>query len=168
VISRIDGSYTVPNLASGNYIVVATDPVARYRPNCAGTRPCDSPTQFGVTSLGARTGIDIALDPTFVAGDPTPTPTPPPAEGSIAGTVTRAGAPAAAVEVCAVSLSTSNTICTTTGGSGGYVIEGLATGNYRVEFDGAALCYRRNVGCGGYTPVGLVSPLSRTGIDAAF
>jgi len=46
------------------------------------------------------------------------------------------------------------------------VIAGLATGNYRVEFDGGVVCYRKKIACDGFNAVGLVSPGGRTGINA--
>lgn len=163
--SQLDGSYSIDNLPAGNYSVIAVDPARRYLPNCSGVLPCDAPFLYGVTPLQGVTDADIALDPLFNTSNPEPTPTPSTA-GVISGTVVDGGAPAAGIEVCAFSTSSSLTSCSTTNGAGDYAITGLSTGNYRVEFDGAAVCYRNKTGCVTFTPVGLVAPGSRVSIDA--
>ena len=60
------------------------------------------------------------------------------ADGSIAGTVTGAGSgPIAGDHVCAQSTtSTFGSHCAVTASSGGYTIENVPTGNYRVHFEG--------------------------------
>ena len=167
VFSRPDGTYSIDNLEIGNYSVVAIDRLDRFLPNCSGGLACDSPFLYGVTPTQGVVGADIALDPFFTTANPTPTPTPfVSEEGVISGQVTRNGSPAVGVEVCAVGTFTANTSCATSNDAGNYEIQGLRTGNYRVEFDGAAMCYSNRVGCVSFTPVGLASPGGRTGINA--
>ncbi len=102
---------------------------------------------------------DIALDPLYTTANPTPTPTPfISEEGVISGRVTRNGSPVAAIEVCAVATFTLDTSCATSDTSGDYDIQGLRTGNYRVEFDGAAVCYRNRVDCVSFTPTAWPHP----------
>lgn len=162
----LQGRYSIEGLATGNYSVVASDTLGRFLSNCAGSRPCETPFIYGVSQSQGVVGANIVLDPTFTNTNPTPTPAPS-TEGVIAGLVTRAGAPVADVDVCAVSTFTSTVSCATTSASGTYEISDLPTGNYRIEFDGAAVCYRQQVGCVTYTPVGLASPGSRTNINAS-
>jgi len=162
----LQGRYTISNLGTGNYSVLATDTLGRFLPNCAGNRPCANPFVYGVSQSQGVVGANIVMDSTFNNTNPTPTPAPS-TEGVISGVVTRAGAPASGVEVCAISTFTSTVSCATTSASGGYQISGLPTGNYRVEFDGAGVCYRQRVGCVTFTPVGLASPGARTNINAS-
>jgi hypothetical protein len=145
--------------------VTAVDPVGRYLENCAGTRPCDRPTLYGIAGSLGVAGVDIKLDPRYTITNPTPTPTPS-TDGSIRGLVTRDSNPVAGVEVCAVSTTRSLTACATTSADGTYVIDGLPTSNYRVEFDGGAICYRQRIDCSSVTLVGVASPFGRTRIDA--
>ncbi len=167
VFSGVDGRYAIANLDAGNYSVAATDPVGRYLQSCSGTLPCDAPFLYGVSAVQGVVGADIALDPVYTTANPTPTPTLfVSEEGTISGRATRGGVAATDVEVCAIATFTGTTACTTTAADGRYEIQGLRTGNYRVEFDGAAVCYRNKVGCVSYTPVGLASPGSRANIDA--
>jgi len=167
VFSNVDGTYSIDNLDIGNYSVIATDRLDRFLPNCSGVLACDAPFLYGVTPSQGVVGADIALDPVFTTANPTPTPTPfVSREGTISGQVTRNGQPVAGIEVCAVATFAASTSCATSDASGAYEIQGLRTGNYRVDFDGAAVCYRNRVGCVSYTPVGLASPGSRVNINA--
>jgi len=99
-----------------------------------------------VTPSQGVDGADVVLDPLDTAANPTPTPTLfISEEGVISGQVTSNGIPAAGIQVCAVAAFMSNTLCPTSGASGDYEIQGLRTGNCRVESDGAAVCYRNRV-----------------------
>ena len=166
MFTAFDGTYTIP-VPPGNYTVFAEDTAQRFLDNCYGTLPCERAQLVGVPINGVITGIDIPMDPRFTASQPTPTPTPMiGGDGTIAGTVRDGGAGAGGVRVCATSIFTSLQVCATSDSNGQYLITGLGTGNYRVDFDNGAVCYRAKVGCVSATPVGVVSPFDRTGIDA--
>lgn len=165
VYSQVDGSYLITDLGPGNYSVVASDVLGRYLENCAGTNPCTQPTFFSLGASSSLSDVDVALDPAFNATNPTPTPAPN-TDGSISGNVTRGGSPTSSIEVCAVDIFGSSVNCAMTNASGDYTISGLATSNYRVEFEGAGMCYKQRVGCVSFVPVGVVAPGARTGIDA--
>ena len=132
--------------------------------NCYGVVNCDTPQVFGLAPGATVTDIDISMDGLFSARFPTPTPTPQ-SDGTISGVVSRNGVPTSGIDVCAQSLVSSFERCSVSGSDGSYTISGLRTGNYRVAFDGGAICYLGQTNCANATAVGVVAPFGRNFIN---
>lgn len=120
-----DGSYTVSNLAAGNYRLGFRDNSGVYAPVFySSSLDIGSATSVVVTAAQAASGIDAALV----------------AASSIGGTIT---APGGATPLDAISIALfrlSGTEWTFVGGGttqadGTYFIGGLAAGTYRLQFD---------------------------------
>jgi len=153
------GEYTITGLASGNYYVgfgvqllSTLDWVPEYY---EGRYTLEGAKQVTVAAPGAVTGVDAQLEE----------------GGEIEGTVTSAadGAPIAGVLVCAIE-TTGQGSCAETGEAGQYEIRGLATGVYRVGFDGrgfAVQYYGGGSTAGTGTTVEVTAKKLTPGIDAA-
>jgi hypothetical protein len=116
-ITGAGGAYTISDLASGSYAVIAS-------PGCGGSLAYaqaiyEQGASVAVTAGQATTGIDIALQ----------------AGGSIGGTVTTGAGPVAGI---CVNVSTEGGGVdggfTATSGSGAYLIPGLSAGLYSVTY----------------------------------
>ena len=153
-----NGEYALGILPPGSYNVAFSS--TGYFTECwRNRRACASPVTVFIQD-GDSTGINASLDP-----EP----------GAITGTVTAEedDSALAGIEVCAQLLSDQSVReCVFSLADGTYTIEGLFTGNYAVSFfdpsfERVTECYMNVSGCAGPTPVGLVSPSVRTGIDAS-
>jgi uncharacterized protein (DUF2141 family) len=111
--SGSDGSYTIANLAAGDYTVKAS--------KCQAYAMKQYPTPVHVDEGQSVTGIDFALAPMGGGGG----------DGSISGTVydKATNLPIAGARVTAGGCRTS----ATTGSDGTYTISGLADGSYTVK-----------------------------------
>lgn len=164
--SNVDGTYAIRDLATGNYAVYAIDPVKRFLENCAGTSPCETPQMFGISPTQGVAGLDIELDALFTASNPTPTVDPRIGDGSISGRVLGLDLSLPAIEVCATGQRLGVTNCAMTADDGSYTITDLPTDNYKVAIGDTGICYATSaLSCDQFTPVGVVSPMARTGIN---
>jgi len=135
-----DGSYTIVNLAAGNYTVKAS--------KCGAYVMKQYPTPVHVDDGQAVTGIDFALAPMGGGGG----------DGSISGTVydKSNNAPIAGAKVTAGGCHSS----AITGSDGTYTITDLADGSYTVK------AMKRGYECATYpTPVVISGGQPVTGID---
>jgi hypothetical protein len=122
-ITDAAGSYSIPNLPAGQYVVFAGDPACPDGPYnvvpqwYSGKRSRAGATRVNVTGGTVRSGIDANL--AF--------------DGSVAGSVTGpGGAPLTGVCVTALGTGAAPVIAVTA--AGGYTLGGLTPGRYRVEF----------------------------------
>ena len=171
VFSDGNGDYRLEDMPAGNYSVFVNDRGQRFLENCAGNQPCTDPQVWGLSPTQGVAQIDVVMDAKFSQTFPTPTPLPTIGEGSISGSVIGNGAAVANMSVCASGQRLGVTKCTVTNANGLYSIVGLPTDNYKVEYGDAAqdLCYATSgMSCDDYTPVGVVSPFARSGINRLF
>lgn len=145
-----DGSYTVQRLATGTYTV-------NFNP-VDGQHVATSTAGVAVTAGGTTQGVDAAL----VLG------------GVIEGTVTSktSGAPLAAVNVCAVNITSFPGLCAQTNAAGHYAIRPLPSGEYRVQFSPNVGSYLAQYYRGAATAteaetMTVGAPATTSGIDAA-
>ena len=115
--TNTDGAYTIDGLHTGNYRVAASASgwVSEYYNN---TYNYDSATPVSVTAGATTTAINFTLEPS----------------GRIYGWVTDAsGNPIPDAQVCASPVDTGWGGCDQTLADGTYIIDGLLTGNYRLD-----------------------------------
>ena len=155
--TNVDGEYTIEDLLPDTFVVEFTS--TGFRTECyqdrVGCIGSDIVTMAGLDVVD----IDASMEP-----DP----------GGVRGTVTIAGSdePFEGVEVCVSGGSLAEPSCTTSAADGTYEVDGLLTANYVVRFEAPAgdrefkvQCYLFN-DCDDPTPVGVVNPGFRSGIDA--
>ncbi len=104
---------------------------------------------------------------------PTPTPTANVVDGRVAGRITAStsGVPLSGIVACATSVVFGASKCSITNGNGAYLIVGLNSGNYYLEFSDPAgqwapRCYR-NSSCASPSVIGLIVPEMRSGLDTS-
>jgi hypothetical protein len=152
------GEYTIVGLATGRYTIEFFSQsrlyLTQYYKDESALSQADS---VSVTEEATTSGIDAAM----VLG------------GKIAGTVTGASTKAAlaGVDVCAHPIGGEGMSCGSTSSAGEYVIVGLATGEYAVEFslEGAYVTqyYEGKAAASEATPVPVASESTTPGVDAA-
>jgi hypothetical protein len=156
--TNVNGEYEIAGLFPDTFIVQFE--ATGYKTECFQDRVgCIGSTIVAIEGLDVA-DIDASMEP-----DP----------GGIRGTVTVAGSDEAleGIEVCVSGGNLAEPSCTTSAADGTYEIDGLLTANYIVRFeapDGGdrefrVQCYFFN-NCESPTPVGVVNPGFRTGIDA--
>jgi hypothetical protein len=161
--TKSNGSYTITGLASGNYDVEFASPfeggldfVSQYWEY---THSRSAAREVPVTAPGTVQNIDGKLE-----------------EGArIEGRVTDASTGAALAEVLVCASTGSGEVslgaCAVTGLNGEYTISGLASGAYKVGFDGGKnyviQYYNNKASIAEAEPVGVVAPGTKSGIDAA-
>ncbi|HWA53255.1 MAG TPA: carboxypeptidase-like regulatory domain-containing protein [Solirubrobacterales bacterium] len=151
-----NGEYATAALISGNYIVrFWGDETGYVSQFFDGAMAYEDATEVPVSN-GPTTGIDAEME----------------IGGEITGRVTDAttGAGIDEVEVCAFNFSVFAG-CTETGASGGYTLQGVASGSYTVEFWAAFLgyetrFYNESASSSGASPVPVTAPGTTPGIDA--
>ncbi len=153
----INGDYTITGLLPDSVLIQFES--TGYKTECFQDRVgCIGSNVITIAGLDL-VGIDASLEP-----DP----------GGIRGTVTIVGSdePFPGVEVCVTGGSLVAASCTTTAADGTYEVDGLLTANYVVRFEAPPgdrefeiQCYLA-ADCDSPTPVGVVNPGFRTGIDA--
>jgi len=155
------GEYTISGLASGEYKIefnpVGQDYLHQYYD---GAESSSQAASVSVSAGSITTGIDAAL----------------PAGGEITGQVTSASGNAAlaGIGVCAQGSSGGwIPACATSNANGEYTLEGLATGEYKIEFypdDGTnylAQYYKDKSSFAQATPVSVTAGATTTAIDAS-
>ena len=155
--TNVNGEYTIGGLLPDSFLIQFD--ATGYKTECFQNRVgCIGSNVLTVAGLDIL-GVDASME-----ADP----------GGIRGTVTIVGSdePFEGVEVCVTGGSLVGASCTTTAADGTYEVDGLLTANYVVRFEAPAgdrefevQCYLA-ADCGAPTPVGVVNPGFRTGIDA--
>jgi 5-hydroxyisourate hydrolase-like protein (transthyretin family) len=156
--SNAAGEYTIVGLATGKYAVEFFSQSVSYLTQYYKDKSTlAQASSVSVTEEATTSGIDAAM----VLG------------GKIAGTVTGASTKAAlaGVEVCAHPIGGEGASCESTSSAGEYLIAGLATGEYTVEFapDGPYVTqyYDGKATSPEATPVSVTAESTTPGIDAA-
>ena len=122
----LDGTFRIPNLPAGKYLVYVADPVCSVsEPNLAPQWYLGEPTTSGATAVSVSAGAATTISDATLAQD-----------GSISGTVTGTGhSPLGGVCVAATAtVAGSAPAYSVTSGAGGYSVGDLPAGQYRVEF----------------------------------
>jgi hypothetical protein len=127
-VTASDGSYTLSGLGAGTYGV-------EFDPTCLGeNQSTDLPTWYaGGSSLATATPIVLSSGSsrTGVSGSLS-------VGGGVSGTVTDASHPGGLANVCVFAFAVgalAPTALAITGDNGGYVLTGLASGSYDIDFD---------------------------------
>jgi hypothetical protein len=133
-------SRVCPVSMSGNTYTISQLPPGRYRVVFGASLPAYYFTQYyrGKDLQSEAQEVPVSSGQTVTAIDASLTANPDPWEGAIAGAVTDASSKVAlaGIEVCAYNAGTKAPAgtCTTTKGTGEYLLVGLPSGDYEVEF----------------------------------
>jgi hypothetical protein len=163
-ITDAAGSFSIPNLPAGHYVVYVGDPACPFGPYNVvpqwykGKHTRAAATPVTVTGGSVTSGIDanLALD------------------GSITGSVTGRGVPLTGVCVSALGLGRGATPVIAVTAGGGYTLGDLTPGRYRVEFSsgcgavGYATQWWKNAGSAAAAAIiPVAADATVTGISAA-
>ena len=160
-ISQVDGSYTITGLSTGSFKVQFVSNGSGYFVQWYNNKSSQELADAVTVTAGATTSN---IDATMILG------------GSITGRVTDASG-AAILDAIVVAYDSNNTggpnvSYAKTDADGNYNLQGLPTGNYRVEFDGTGSgffrqYYNNSPDMAGSAPVSVTVSKATTGVNAS-